>query len=93
MSNVIQFLESMGGNAVMARMTAADYESAIAMLDADRESREALGLRDHSRLSELLNGRPKMMCVIVAPDEKENEQPENAPDETEDDSADRKSAE
>lgn len=70
MSNVIQFLESMGGNSVMARMTAADYEAAIAMLDTDDESREALSLRDHSKLNGALNGRPLMMLMVAAPEEK-----------------------
>ena len=70
MSNVIQFLESMGGNAVMARMTAADYEAAIAMLDTDDESREALNLRDHLKLNGLLNGRPMMVLMVAAPEDK-----------------------
>ncbi len=74
MSNVIQFLESMGGNAVMARMTTADYEAAIAMLDADDESREALRFRDHSKLNELLNGRQKMMFAVAAPEERPAEE-------------------
>lgn len=74
MSNVIQFLESMGGNAVMARMTTADYEAAIAMLDADDESRKALKLRDHSKLNDLLNGRQKMMFAVAAPEERPSEE-------------------
>ena len=74
MSNVIQFLESMGGNAVMARMTNADYEAAIAMLDADDESRRALRFRDHSKLNELLNGRQKMMFAVAAPEERPAEE-------------------
>jgi hypothetical protein len=78
MSNVIRFLESMGADAAMARMTAADYEAAIARLDADPSSREALSLRDHSKLNGLLNGRPIMMCVVAAPSDKPAE--EDAPD-------------
>lgn len=74
MSNVIQFLESMGGNAVMARMTSADYEAAIAMLDADDEARKALMFRDHSKLNELLNGRQKMMFAVAAPEERPAEE-------------------
>jgi hypothetical protein len=70
MSNVIQFLESMGANAAMARMNAADYMAAIAMLDADEEAREALVLRDGSKLNDVLDGRPVMMFAIAAPEEK-----------------------
>jgi hypothetical protein len=78
MSNVIRFLESMGANAAMARMNAADYAAAIAMLDADQESREALVLRDPSKLNDLLDGRPFMMCMVAAPEDKP-QQDEEAP--------------
>ena len=74
MSNVIQFLESMGANAAKARMTVTDYETAIEMLDVDAASREALHFRDHTKLNGLLNGRPIMMCNVAAPDEKQPEQ-------------------
>ncbi len=76
MSNVIQFLESMGANAAMARMTATDYEAAIEKLDADATSRQALHARDHSKLKELLKGRPVMVFAIMAPQESP-EQEEN----------------
>lgn len=69
MSNVIQFLETMGGNAALARMSAADYRAAIAVLDADAPCREALIARDSRMLVEALNARPFMMCAVVAPDE------------------------
>lgn len=82
MSNVIRFLESMGASAAMSRMTAADYEAAIAMLDAEEPSREALRLRDRTKLIEILNGRPMMVCGIVAPEE-QPDRPESpqSPDE------------
>ncbi len=77
MSNVIQFLESMGANAAMARMSTSDYEAAIATLDVDAASQEALCLRDYSKLNGLLKGRPIMMCVVAAPEEKQPEQEES----------------
>ena len=82
MSNVIQFLESMGGNAVMARMTAADYEATVAMLDVEAASREALRFRDYKKLNGLLKGRPIMMCNVASPDEKQPDQ-EEVPSESE----------
>lgn len=82
MSNVIRFLESMGADAAMARMTAADYEAAIAMLEVDDSCRQALQLRDHSKLNGLLNGRPIMFCAIAAPEEKP-EQEDGVPAEEE----------
>ena len=81
MSNVIQFLESMGGNAVMAQMTAADYRAEIAMLDTDDESREALAKRDKPMLLGLLHGRPHMFCAVFAPSEKEEVPSEGGEDE------------
>ena len=83
MSNVIQFLESMGANATMARMTNSDYEAAIAVLDADTVFKEALCLRDHSKLNGLLSGRPIMMCVVAAPEERQPG-PEDSPSEGDD---------
>jgi hypothetical protein len=76
MSNVIQFLESMGANAAMARMSFAEYQGSIALLDTDETSRQALALRSPSNLSKALEGRYQMMCVVFSPDE--NEQP-NSP--------------
>lgn len=80
MSNVLQFLEMMGSNASAARMTTFDFERAIQMLDADESAKSALRDRDEARLSEALNGRPMMYCLICAPDDdqkggdQENEQ-------------------
>jgi hypothetical protein len=84
MSNVIQFLAGMGADAAMARMTAVDYDAAIAMLDTDDASREALALRDHSMLNGLLNGRPIMMCVVAAPEESPQEESDGYSEESED---------
>jgi hypothetical protein len=69
MSSVIQFLESMGSNAVMARMSAADYAAAVGNLETSEEDRRVLLARDSKQLGELLDARIKMYCVIFAPDE------------------------
>ena len=69
MSNVIQFLETMGGNAAAARMSAAEYLAAVAALEADEPSRRALLARDGGMLVEALDARPFMMCMVVAPGE------------------------
>ncbi len=76
MSNVIQFLETMGGNAAMARMSAADYLAAVAALGTDHSSHQALLARDSGKLSEALNARPFMMCMVVAP---EGNEPQESP--------------
>lgn len=64
MSNVIQFLEAAGQGVALAPV---DYETAVASLDIDDAQREALFGRDHARLSDLLDGRIKMMCIVHAP--------------------------
>lgn len=74
MSNVIQFLESMGANAAMARMSAGEYEAVIAGLVGEGECRTALMRRDPRALTSALNGRDVMMCMVFAPDEKEQEE-------------------
>lgn len=77
MSNVIRFLESMGSNAAMARMSYLEYQSSVALLEADERSRQALALRNPSDLSDALEGRHQMMCVVFSPDENERT---NTPD-------------
>lgn len=77
MSNVIQFLEAAGCNAAL---TPVDYVAAVALLEVDDAQRQALLERDHAGLSKLLDGRMKMMCLIVAPDE---DAPASVPDDAE----------
>jgi len=42
MSNVIQFLEALGSNPALARLSVADYEAVVASLDAEGAQRQAL---------------------------------------------------
>lgn len=71
-SNVIQFLESMGSNALMARMTMAEYELAIEGLEVADEQRIALSKRDQKAVGLSLDVRPSMLCFVFAPDQEEN---------------------
>ncbi len=64
MSNVIQFLEAAGRGVALAPV---DYEAAVAALEIDNSQREALFERNHALLSELLDGRVTMMCVVATP--------------------------
>ena len=84
MSNVIRFLESMGASASL-RATA-DYRAAVASLDVDSKQKTALLNRDVASLTHLLDGRPAMFCMILAPDDaKEGEHPDQADEQTEGD--------
>ena len=71
MSNVIQFLESMGSNARLARMSPEAYAAAVAALDADVETKSALGTRRPEWLGEIMGGRETMICAVFSPEEKE----------------------
>jgi len=69
MTNVIQFLETLGGNPVARKFSASGYAAAVAELSVDDEQRQALLDRDHAALNELLGGREKMVCMIWPADE------------------------
>lgn len=69
MSTVIRFLETMGGNALVARASTEEYLSIISTLGGDTDCRDALAEKDAIRLGDLLNGRHKMMCIVFAPDD------------------------
>ncbi len=62
---------------------AADYAAAVAALEVEPAQRVALMERDVDSLSQLLDGRPAMFCMILAPDEgKEDEAQEQADEQT-----------
>lgn len=65
MSNVIQFLESMGKDANLGDMTPEDYTAAVKALGIDDSARHALLNRDHEALNQFLGGRMKMMMALV----------------------------
>jgi hypothetical protein len=66
MSNVIQFLETLGKGPILS---SGQYAAAVAALDVNDSQREALLARDERTLSEMLGGRKKMMCLVVLPEE------------------------
>jgi len=79
MSNVIEFLETLGSNPAMTRLSAADYAAAVAALDVDEAQKEALLNGDRDALNGLLGGRDTMLCVVFSPDgdeQKDDEQRE-----------------
>lgn len=84
MSNALRFLEDMGSNPALGRMTPSAYAAAVAKLDIDVASRQALLERDHDSLNDLLGGRSRMMCMIWQPEQeperREDEEEREAPD-------------
>jgi hypothetical protein len=74
MSNVINFLESLGARPALSPI---QFAAAVAEAGADSEQERALLARDPARLSELLEGRARIYCAIAMPDD---QQDESAPD-------------
>jgi hypothetical protein len=70
MSNVINFLESLGARPAL---TPGEFAAAVAGAAADGEQKRALLARDHARLSSLLEGRAKIYCAIAMPDDQQDE--------------------
>ena len=68
MSNVIRFLETLGGQSQVAAGSI-DLPSMIASLDIDANQRQALLDRNHAALSDLLGGRRILRCSVFSPDE------------------------
>ena len=73
MSNVIQFLETLGREPLQT----AEYGAAVAALDIGKEERQALVACNGIELNDLLGGRSKMYLMVATPEE---DVPEEAPD-------------
>lgn len=66
MSQVIQFLESIGGKPSMSPMA---YVEAVDALNAGMSQKRALLERDGDALNGLLGGRKQVLCAIFAAEE------------------------
>ncbi len=73
MSNIIQFLESMGKNAALSTMSTEEYATAVKALGVDDAAQHVLLTRDPQLLSNLLGGRMKMMMALVPAEDDEGE--------------------
>lgn len=84
MSNAVQFLESLGSNPALTRLSAAEYAATVAALNVDDAQRQALLDRDIDALNGLLGGRVQMLCLIMNPEEqpvRKDDDEEEAPSE------------
>jgi hypothetical protein len=73
MSNIIQFLESMGQDAALSTMPAEDYIAKVKTLVVDDVAQHALLNRDLEALNSMLGGRMKMMMMLVPAEDDEGE--------------------
>lgn len=69
MSDVVAFLETMGGNPSIGRLSAADYAAAVAQLGLDDAQTNALLARDAQALNDLAGARKQCMLVLATPEE------------------------
>ena len=80
MSNVIAFLESLGRSAAPAP-TAAELADAVAALPVGDDAKSALLAGDTGTLSDLLGGRPKMICMLFPADDDQKKDGDEEPTE------------
>ena len=72
MSNVIQFLESMGKDAALGNMSPEEYAAAVKALDVDDVAQHALLNRDQGALNSSV-GHYKNMMMILFPAEDDDQ--------------------
>jgi hypothetical protein len=85
MSNVIEFLESLGANAALAGQSAERYIAAVEALELEEAERIALLNKDVLAISSALGGREKLFCFVAAEEDQPQEEGESeeAPDQQE----------
>ena len=66
MSNIVQFLETLGASP--NQLSGANYVHAVESAGLDAASRDVLLARDAEGINRLLGGRAAMRCMIVTPD-------------------------
>mgnify|MGYP001382710122 CR=1 FL=1 len=80
MSNVIQFLESMGKDASLSMMSPEEYAAAVKALSVDDVAQHALLNRDQNALSDSIGAYKKMMMILVPAEDDDGEGKDNDQD-------------
>lgn len=81
MSNVISFLEALGQDARLDRLSAPEYVEAVARLDVDGELRDALARKDIVTLKQLLGASDTLMMLLFRKEEEAPQEDERKDDE------------
>jgi hypothetical protein len=76
MSSIIGFLEHIGQDEALRHGTADELRLAVERADLDPAFREALLLRDRSRLEELMHCQATICCGLVRPEPGEEDEEE-----------------
>ena len=69
MSDVVSFLETMGSNPSIGRLSPADYAAAVAQLGLDDAQASALIARDRGALDDLIGSRKQCMLALAIPED------------------------
>lgn len=80
MTNVIDFLESLGQDATLRHATSEAVEEALAIAQIDPALRAAILDKDQHRLQELLGVQTNVCCLVHAPEDDEEEAEEDDDD-------------
>lgn len=85
MTDAIDFLEQLGGNARLRHAPVTELERMLAASGIDPGVRSALMGDDVVRLGELLGAQPNICCLIVKPDPAQPDEEEEEEDSEEED--------
>jgi hypothetical protein len=77
MSNVIDFLERMGRDATLHSCTRQELEQEMMCAGIDPAAIAALQSGNYRALEQLLGANAHVCCLIRAPDEEDDEEPED----------------
>jgi hypothetical protein len=75
MSNVIDFLEKWGQDSQLRHATSAEVEQALLRAGIEPAERAAILGADRFMLESLLGARSRIVCVVLAPEEEDEEEP------------------
>jgi hypothetical protein len=85
MTDAIDFLEQLGGNAGLRHAPATELERVLAASGFEPSLRSALLADDAVRLGELLGAQPNICCLVEKPDQEDDDEEEEEEEDFEDD--------
>lgn len=69
MSDVVSFLEAMGSNPSIGRLSPAEYAAVVAQLGLDDAQASALIARDRFALDKMVGARKQCMLTLATPED------------------------
>jgi hypothetical protein len=87
-SNIIDFLERLGGDAGLRHASDDAVEAALKLAGIDQAVRSAIVAKDQSALEALLGANTNVCCMINKPDEEEEEEEDDDEDDDDEDDED-----